>query len=261
MRIKNKITVFAVMTVFMLSVTACGSKDTAETNAGKEDVSAVESSTQESVQAAPEETPVVEPEVSANDEIVDSAEASEINEPEIIDISQQNITATETRYGDGTSDYEMTFTQKDVGKTLNINVKGINSGFIPYNIDGYFLELDGKLEDDGVSRYRLGVSVPIWGPVSPLSGVSDSVYFDWPGENVDKNSLQRLDTDDCYKVYLVTNLSPSDLGFPGGKRYCLWIENKKDNSVFEIMAIAAGIYADDAKLREIVDKVSVSLAE
>lgn len=167
---------------------------------------------------------------------------------EIIDISEDWMTGTETRYENGTSDYKI-----HAGALL-ISVNGHMSGCTLSVRDGIMLEYLPDINGEERCRLIIGAFDRDYYPL-PLKDTEDKDFGKgYPRETVEWDTLSRTETEDAYKVYIVRSFD--DVGFPNGKRAILWVEDKKTNALYQITAITCGeSLTDYAKLREIVDSV------
>lgn len=183
----------------------------------------------------PKETEVVaETEVETESEVVPETEIQSEPEPEIIELSETNITGAETRYADGTSDYEIYYTDSGINKTIHYRMTGVDSGLIPNDWDGY-CKMDKMTKDESgnlVRSYSLYISV---------IADEDFYYATRPDEffqggdmaDYDLSTFQRLKNKDACRIYFAG--PESDFGVDNCKGYMLWMDDYLTGRAFKIM--------------------------
>ena len=233
--------IVALFVVISLALVGCGNKDN-ETIAEPEQTSDVVETEMETVEQA---------EVVLEEETETQPEP----EPEIIEISENNITGAETRYADGTSDYEIYYTDSDINKTIHYRMTGVDSGLIPKDWDGY-CKIDKMTKDESgnlLKSYSLYISV---------IADEDFYYATRPDEffqggdmaDYDLSTFQRLKNKDACRIYLAG--PESDFGVDNCKGYMLWMDDYFTGRAFKIMLRGTDDFTYE-ELFEILERTEV----
>ena len=150
---------------------------------------------------------------------------------ETVEFDGKLTTGTETRYSDGTSDYEVFYKDPDLNKTLHFIARGITSGLVPKDAGGTCLFLYFNENDPDVC-YKLTVGV--MAKFSDYKNYADESFEEYIGYDADGSTFQRIETEEEYKVYLAGK--HSDLGIEDCTSYTIWMDNYITNQSYKIMA-------------------------
>ena len=152
---------------------------------------------------------------------------------ETVELEEKNVTGTETRYSNGTSDYEVFFKDGVSNKICHFIVKGIKSEMV--------LKTDPKKgkcvftyfnENDPDVCYK--VYVYAYAELQNYKDQSDKFYLEDWGIEADSSTFQRVETEDEYRIYFAG--IKSDLGIENCNSYNICIDNCTTNQSFKIMA-------------------------
>ena len=225
---KNKILI--VLTVAILlgaMLVGCAASDT-----NTEANNVVESNTEVSV----DDFGVMEPEnveTTQTDAVIETEKEEEV-EAEVIEISQGTITGTETRYADGTSDYEIYYADSDINKTIHYRLTGLDSNVTLKDWSGYCKV--GKMtknENDLLVRsYSLYLTVIVDENYS-YANCSDAFFQGGDLANYDISTFKRVQSDKDYRIYFAG--PESDFGVANCKGYMLFVDDYATGRSFKIM--------------------------
>lgn len=220
---RKVLTILALSLVLMMA--ACGNSQDKNPNNETEiaEVAPTEVPTPEPTPVpTPEPTPIPTPEPTP----IPTSEPT----PELIEFEGKRTTGIETRYGDGTSDYEVFYEHADTQKTLHFTLTGLKSGMLPEYQGGWCVCTYYNEQDPNVA-YRLYIGI-ITG-VGSYKDMSDEIFMDCMSKDPDISTLQRIETEEDYRVYLVGK--KSDMGIEDCTDYNLFIEDYATNQTYKYM--------------------------
>ena len=149
---------------------------------------------------------------------------------ETVEFEGKQTIGTETRYSDGTSDYEVFYTHSDLNKTLHFTLTGLKSGMIPEYKGGWCVCTYYNEQDLDVA-YKLYIGIIT--EVNSYKDISDEFFMDCMSKDPDISTLQRIENEKDYRVYLAGK--KSDLGFEDCTDYNLFIEDYATNQKYKYM--------------------------
>lgn len=222
---RKVLTILALSLVLMMA--ACGNSQDKNPNNETEiaEVAPTEVPTPEPTPVpTPEPTPIPTPEPTP----IPTPEPT----PELIEFEGKRTTGIETRYGDGTSDYEVFFADPDTKKTLHFTVTGLKSDIVPENRNGWCVFIYcSEQHPDG--EYRLYIAPTTDG--YSYKNLSDEKFGEWVGKEPDYSTLQKLESRKDYRVYLAGK-KKNDMGIENCTNYILFLEDYNTNQTYNFMA-------------------------
>ena len=153
---------------------------------------------------------------------------------EVIELTGDCISGTETRYADGTSDYEIYYADPDINKTIHYRITGYVQGVIPKNWDGYCRLIHTPEDEDGNYVRALSMYIEIMTNESYLfaNQPEESFYDKAGGATYDASTFRRVETEKDYRTYLAGNRE--EFSLPNWKLYNLWIDDYATGRAFKI---------------------------
>ncbi len=165
-------------------------------------------------------------------EILEETETA--SEGEVIELSGDCISGTETRYADGTSDYEIYYADPDINKTIHYRITGYVQGVIPKNWGGYCRLIHTPEDEEGnyVRALSMYIEIMMDENYSFASKPEESFYDKAGGAVYDSSTFQRVETQKDHRTYLAGNRE--EFSIPNWKLYNLWIDDYATGRAFKI---------------------------
>lgn len=125
---------------------------------------------------------------------------------EVVELSGKNISGTETRYENGTSDYEIYYFDSDINKTIHYRLTGVESYFVPKDWGGYCrpIKLNRDENDNVVNSLCLYIAIMTDDETFSWASKPDSFYMQESqvvSEIEDYSKFRRVETEKDYRVY------------------------------------------------------------
>lgn len=136
-------------------------------------------------------------------EVVEETEAG-LNVIEVVELSGDCISGTETRYADGTSDYEIYYADPDINKTIHYRLTGVESNLVSSNWGGYCRakRINRDENDNVVNSLCLYITIMTDETLSWASKPDEFFNSDTAGNaTYDYSKFRRVETEKGYKIY------------------------------------------------------------
>ena len=178
----------------------------------------------------PKTTETPEPTPVATTEPTETPEP-EVTVIEVVELSDGNATGTETRYSDGTSDYQISL----VGTlgTGSYEVKGLESGMVIRDFDAA-VRLVYETQEDEIYR-GYAIYFRPWDNTDEmdLKNLSDEAIMKLASPVPAPATFQRIETETAYEAIVQYNDEPKQRkgwdrfvnNYESGKAYNVWVEN------------------------------------
>lgn len=153
---------------------------------------------------------------------------------EVVELSGENITGTETRYDDGTSDYEIFYADPDINKTIHYRLTGFESNANPHHWSEYCRVNKIVKDENGNNIHSFSLYMTVM--IDETFSYASQPDSWWDGDSrgtTDFSTFRRFETEKDYRVYLAG--TRPDLGRDDCKYYNLWIDDYKSGRSFKIM--------------------------
>lgn len=123
---------------------------------------------------------------------------------EVIELTGDCISGTETRYADGTSDYEIYYADPDINKTIHYRLTGVESNLVSSNWGGYCRakRINRDENDNVVNSLCLYITIMTDETLSWVSKPDEFFNSDTAGNaTYDYSKFRRVETEKDYKIY------------------------------------------------------------
>ena len=189
-------------------------------------------------------------------EILEETEVAK--EGEVIELSGDCISGTETRYANGTSDYEIYYADTDINKTIHYKLTGVESGFVPKNWGGYCraIKLNKDENDNVVNSLCLYITIMTDETLSWASKPDEFFSSDTAGNaTYDLSKFRRVETERDYRIYCAGNRD--EFGdVENCKFYNVLIDDYGSGRAFRIMLRGTHDYEYE-QLLSILDSIEI----
>ena len=177
---------------------------------------------------------------------------------EVIELTGDCISGTETRYADGTSDYEIYYADPDINKTIHYRLTGVESNLVSSNWGGYCRakRINRDENDNVVNSLCLYITIMTDETLSWVSKPDEFFNSDTAGNaTYDYSKFRRVETEKDYRVYSAGTRDEFG-GVENCKFYNVLIDDYATGRSFKIMLRGTPDYEHE-QLLDILNSIEI----